>query len=131
MDADQHWERISGRTKRCHSGLLGANRLCDTRIFDFVGLDLCKKFGYAPSIDVSENIVAALDAPRGRGWRWRSIRPAGTFPREVYPSPMILRVLQASIPALVTADAHDIAFHARLERGNLFGRIYRDRVPGD
>ncbi|MCL5104301.1 MAG: histidinol-phosphatase HisJ family protein [Armatimonadetes bacterium] len=124
VDADpKHWERISEAER--NDVIRGYwSRIADmaaTRLFDFVGhLDLCKKFGYAPSIDVSDDIVAALDA-LARSRMAVEVNTAGWHvpAREVYPSPMILKsCFRRGIPALVTADAHDVAFLTRdFDRG--------------
>ncbi len=80
-----------------------------TGAFDFVGhLDLYKKFGYLPTVDVSKWITRALDAIADAGMAVEInasglVKPIG----EPYPSEDILRQCRArSIPILITADAH-------------------------
>lgn len=77
--------------------------------FDFVGhFDLYKKFGYLPTIDVSRQIGAALDAIAASGMPVE-INTAGLYKviEEAYPSEAILReCARRSIPIIITADAH-------------------------
>jgi len=106
--------------------------MAQTGVFDFAGhLDLTKKFGFRPSVDISGEISSALDAVaqsdmaielNTSGWH----ATAG----EEYPSPLILRgCFDRGIPVLITADAHTPANLTRdFERaGALLGEIgYRE-----
>ena len=80
-----------------------------TGMYDIAGhLDLTKKFGFYPSVDLSREIDAALDAIsefcmtveiNTSGW----YMPAG----EQYPSvPILQGCLERGIPVMVSADAH-------------------------
>ncbi len=78
--------------------------------FDIVAhLDLCKKFGYQATVDLSEETAAALDAVAQSGMAVE-INTAGWYmpdAREAYPSTPILRgCYRRGIPVLITADAH-------------------------
>ncbi len=84
-------------------------QLAESGAFDIVGhLDLPKKYGYRPTVDLATEAEAALDAIakadmaielNTSGWD----RPA----REAYPSPSLLRSAQRrGIPVLISADAH-------------------------
>ena len=78
--------------------------------FDIVGhLDLCKKFGYHATVDLSEETATALDAI-AQSRMAVEINTSGWYmpdAREVYPSPAILRgCYRRGIPVLVSADAH-------------------------
>ena len=85
-------------------------RMADSGLFDFAGhLDLYKKFGHLPTVDMSADIAAALDAIARSGMA-AELNTAGWFKpdiMEAYPSPAIVRECFArGIPMLVTADAH-------------------------
>jgi len=90
--------------------------MAETGLFDIAAhLDLYKKFGHRPTVDVSAEIAAALDAIAGAGMAVE-LNTAGFYKpaKEFYPSPAILRECRKrGIPALVTADAHDISHLAR------------------
>ncbi len=98
-ERDQVWRR--------YWELIG--ELAASGVFDFVGhLDLPKKFGYRPTVDLSAAAAAALDAVAAgnmaveintAGWSL----PAG----EAYPSLDLLRAARRrNIPLLINADAH-------------------------
>lgn len=91
-------------------------QLAESGVFDFVAHpDLPKKFGHRPTIDLSAEIAAALDAIAAAnmaieintaGWSL----PAG----EAYPSLELLRAARVrSIPLLINADAHFPEFLTR------------------
>jgi histidinol-phosphatase (PHP family) len=90
-----YWERIAGLAR---SGL-----------YDFVAhLDLPKIFGYQPTVDLSSEVAAALDAMAAAGLAVE-VNTAGWHKpcREAYPSLELLRGChRRDIPALVSADAH-------------------------
>ncbi len=90
-------------------------------LFDFVGhLDLSKKFKQYPSIDLSAEIDATLDAIAAAGMAVEVNTSGWSLPCEdAYPSAELLGACRArDIPALVNADAH-LPDHLRrdLERG--------------
>lgn len=78
-------------------------------VFDFVGhLDLYKKFGYLPTVDISADMSLALDAIAAARMPIE-INTSGLVKeiREIYPSEAVLRECRnRSIPVLITADAH-------------------------
>lgn len=84
-------------------------QMARTGYFDFVGhFDLYKKFGYLPTMNVSAQIDAALDAVAASGMP-AEINSAGLVKdiAEVYPSEAILlKCAKRSIPVIITADAH-------------------------
>ncbi|HAH87285.1 MAG TPA: hypothetical protein DCL60_07930 [Armatimonadetes bacterium] len=84
-------------------------QMAQSRIFDFAGhLDLTKKFGIYPSVDISPEIDAALDAIAGSGMAVE-LNTAGWYYacREQYPSSGILEgCRKRRIPVLVNDDAH-------------------------
>lgn len=89
-----YWARV---TEMAASGL-----------FDIAGhLDLYKKFGHRPTIDVSADIAAALDAISKAGMAVE-LNASGLYKMgEIYPAPSILRECRKrGIPSLVTTDAH-------------------------
>ncbi|MCE5314060.1 MAG: histidinol-phosphatase HisJ family protein [Armatimonadota bacterium] len=112
IDVDRkYWDELS--ETECNDVILGYwNRIAQmarSGLFDFAGhLDIYKKFGTMPTVDISEAIITALDAiTQARmavelntsGWH----KPI----REAYPSIAILRGChKRGIPTLVTADAH-------------------------
>lgn len=91
-------------------------QLAESGVFDFVAHpDLPKKFGHRPTVDLTAEITAALDAIAAAdmaieintaGWSL----PAG----EAYPSLELLRAARArEIPLLINADAHFPEFLTR------------------
>jgi len=91
----QYWARIRE---------LAACGLCD-----FIGhLDLPKKFGHFPTIDLSAEICEALDAIADHGLAIEINTAGWQKPvREAYPSLALLReARRRDIPLLINADAH-------------------------
>ena len=91
-------------------------QLAESGVFDFVAHpDLPKKFGHRPTVDLTPEITAALDAIAAAdmaieintaGWSL----PAG----EAYPSLELLKAARArEIPLLINADAHFPEFLTR------------------
>jgi histidinol-phosphatase (PHP family) len=95
--------------------------MAESGLFDIAAhLDLYKKFGHRPTVDVSADIAIALDAIARSGMAVE-LNTAGLdkAAKEIYPSLAILRECRRrSIPSLVTADAHDIS---RLTRSRDLG----------
>lgn len=87
-------------------------QLAKSGLFDIVGhMDLYKKFGAQPTIDVSEDIIAALDAIAEAGIAIE-LNTSGWYKpiREAYPSAMIVKgCIKRGIPIIITADTHRIA----------------------
>ncbi|MCC6485191.1 MAG: histidinol-phosphatase HisJ family protein [Armatimonadetes bacterium] len=90
--------------------------MASSRVFDFAAhLDLPKKFGFRPSVDFSQQAIAALDAIskadmaieiNTAGWH----KPVG----EAYPSLSLLKAARdRNIPLLINADAHESAHLSR------------------
>ena len=98
-------------------------QMAESGVYDIAGhLDLTKKFGFRPTIDISAEISAALDAIARSGMTVE-VNTAGWYMPvgEVYPEPSILRgCSQRNIPVIITADAHT---PANLTRG--FDDAYR------
>lgn len=88
----------------------------ETRMFDFIGhLDLPKKFGYYPSVDLTGHALAALDAIAKSGAAIEINTSGWDKPaREAYPSAFLLEQAQRRrIPLVINADAHSPAHVAR------------------
>lgn len=88
----------------------------ESRYFDFIGhFDLPKKFNYYPSVDLTEDALAVLDAMAASdmaieincsGWD----KPV----QEAYPAPFYLEEAnRRNIPLLINADAHNAEDTAR------------------
>jgi histidinol-phosphatase (PHP family) len=105
------WEGISqndrNRMWRCYWQLL--RETAESRFFDIIGhFDLPKKFKYYPSVDLTEDALAVLDAMAAAdmaieincsGWD----KPV----EEAYPSLFYLQeARRREIPLIVSADAH-------------------------
>jgi histidinol-phosphatase (PHP family) len=83
--------------------------LAESRVFDIVGhLDLPKKFGYLPTIDLTVEIDAVLDAIAAADMAIELNTAGWDKPiREAYPAPSLLRAAcHRGIPLTITADAH-------------------------
>jgi len=85
--------------------------MAESGLFDIAGhLELYKKFGHLPTVDVAADITLALDALARAGMAVE-VNTAGyhTAAGEIYPSLDILRECRKrGIPSLVTSDAHHI-----------------------
>ena len=111
------WEELSQDERndmiRAYWNCVG--QMAKSRVFDIVGhLELYKKFGHRPTIDISADIAAALDAIAESGMAVELNTAGLHYAGEVYPSPAILREChKRGIPSLVTTDAHHIDHLAR------------------
>lgn len=77
--------------------------------FDIVGhLDLPKKFGHAPTADMTAAVNAALDAIARADMAMEINTSGWSLPaNEAYPAPWIVRAARSrDIPIVITADAH-------------------------
>jgi histidinol-phosphatase (PHP family) len=105
------WDPISQpeRNEILRAYWVRVRQMAESGLFDFAGhLDLPKKFGIRATVDLSDEISAALDAiavagmaveVNTAGWYWTCDEP--------YPSERIIRgCLQRDIPILVPSDAH-------------------------
>ncbi len=126
IDANaENWERVSQneRDEIIRSYWVRIRQMAESRLFHIAAhLDLTKKFGFLPSVDMRDEICAALNAIAQSGMSVE-VNTAGWYAecREVYPGPWILRgCLDRNIPVLITADAHD---PTKLTRG--FEEAYR------
>lgn len=110
-ECKQRWDRISESERddiiRGYWGRI--SEMARTRLFDIAGhLDLYKKFGHLPTVDISDEILTAIDAIAESGMSielntsgWH--KPIG----EAYPSAVMLKgCLARGIPVIVTSDAH-------------------------
>ncbi len=90
--------------------------LAESRVFDFVGhLDLPKKFGYRPTIDLTESEDAALNAIAAAGLAIEINTAGWSLPAgDAYPSESLLkRAFGRHIPLVINADAHVPEFLTR------------------
>jgi histidinol-phosphatase (PHP family) len=101
-------------------------QLAESGVFDFVGhLDLPKKFGHRPTLDLSADSAAALDAIADAGMAIEINTAGWSLPaREGYPSLDLLReARRREIPLLINADAHFPEFLTRdFERARRLAR---------
>jgi len=95
--------------------------LAGSGLFDIVAhLDLTKKHGYRPSIDLTREISAALDAIAAADLAVELNTSGWHFPAaDAYPSePLVTACRERCIPMLLSADAHEPAHVRRdFERG--------------
>lgn len=80
-----------------------------TGLYDIVAhIDLPKKFGHRPSVDLTADRNAALDAVASSGMAIEINTAGWSLPaKEGYPAPDILRAArERSIPLVINADAH-------------------------
>ncbi len=83
--------------------------LAESRVFDFVAhLDLFKKFGHRPTLDLSAEAHAALDAIATADMAIEINTAGWNLPvKEAYPTLNLLRAArERAIPLLINADAH-------------------------
>lgn len=104
------WEAIpqDQRNEMIREYWTRVKQMAETRLFDWAGhLDLYKKFGHRPTMDVSADIAAALDAIAAAGMAVELNTSGMHYVGEVYPSQAILRECHTrGIPCLITSDAH-------------------------
>jgi histidinol-phosphatase (PHP family) len=123
-ESPEHWDRLSEseRNDMIRAYWARIELMARSRLFDFAGhLDLYKKFGHRPTIDVSRYVTAALDAIAASGMAVE-INTAGWFlpACEAYPSLEILSACRSrGIPIIINSDAHE---PSNLTRG--FDRAY-------
>lgn len=123
-ESPDHWDRLSEdeRNDLIRAYWVRIKQMAKSCLFDFAGhLDLYKKFGHRPTVDISEDVMAALDAVAFSGMAVE-INTAGWFlpAREAYPSLEILSACRLhAIPILINSDAHE---PSNLTRG--FDRAY-------
>ncbi|NLT68262.1 MAG: histidinol-phosphatase [Acidobacteria bacterium] len=117
------WERLSQQEQdsiwRRYWELLRA--AAKTRFFDFAGhFDLPKKFGFFPSVDLTDEALAALDSIAASDMAIEINTAGWNKPvQQPYPSLFYLKeACKRGIPLLINADAHSADNVARnLDRG--------------
>lgn len=117
-ESSAHWDALSPeqRDETWRLYWVRLRQLAESGVYDFVGhLDLPKKFGHRPSIDLSREETDALDAIAAADLAIEINTAGCSLPAaEAYPS---LRLLQEarrrSIPLLINADAHFPEFLTR------------------
>jgi histidinol-phosphatase (PHP family) len=84
-------------------------RMAQTGLFHLAGhLDLVKKFDFRPTVDLSREIGATLDAIAGSGMAIELNTSGWSKPcRAPYPSEDLLRdAVARGIPVVITSDVH-------------------------
>lgn len=122
------WDALSERERnekwRRYWSLI--REMAESRVFDFAAhLDLPKRFGHRPTVDLSQEEDAALDALAASDMAVEINTSGWIYPaREAYPSPALLRKLRdRGIPILINADAHFPEFLTRdFDRGRDLAR---------
>jgi histidinol-phosphatase (PHP family) len=112
IDAEaSYWEPLSEAERNAvwRGYLTRVRQLAESRAFDIAGhLDLPKKFGFPPTVDLSADFAAALDAIAAAGMALELNTAGWDKPAaEAYPAPALLReARRRDIPLVITADAH-------------------------
>lgn len=124
-ETPETWEPLNQdeRNEVIRTYWIRIRQMAESSLFDFAGhLDLTKKFDIYPSIDLSEEISAALDAI-SKADMAVEVNTSGWFKpcMEAYPSPVIVKgCFDRGIPMIVSADAHEPDHLTRA-----FDRAYR------
>ncbi len=112
IDAEKKfWDMLSEQDRNNKWSLYWERlrEMAESRVYDIVGhLDLPKKFGYRPTVDLRSEIDSALDAI-AECEMTIELNTAGWFlaPKEPYPSLELLRAARMrQIPLVISADAH-------------------------
>jgi histidinol-phosphatase (PHP family) len=119
LDLDaQPWEELSqdfrNRIWRCYWRYLG--NAAQSGFFDIIGhFDLPKKFKFYPSVDLTEDALAALDAIAAANMAIEINCSGWDKPvQEAYPSPFYLQEAnRRKIPLIISTDAHSSGDVAR------------------
>ena len=112
LDAEaKRWEALSvdERNQMWRRYWLLVAECAASRLGDFIGhLDLPKKFGFLPTIDLTREVEQALDAIAAAGQGIEINTSGWHLPAaEAYPSPALLQSAhRRGIPLLINADAH-------------------------
>lgn len=91
-------------------------QMAESRVYDFAAhLDLPKKFGHRPTVDLTREADEALDAIAGAGMAIEINTAGWSLPAaEAYPSlDLLIRARKREIPLLINADAHFPEFLTR------------------
>lgn len=118
---DRHkddWDALSAEqvNEKWRLYWLRMRQLAESRVFDFAAhLDLPKKFGYRPTVDLTAEALAALDAIAASDMAIEINTAGWSLPaQEAYPSLELLReARRREIPLLINADAHFPEFLTR------------------
>jgi len=105
------WDAMAdGERDRAHRDYWrNVQSMAESRLFDIVGhLDLTKKFGHRPTIDLQRPIEAALDAIAAADMAVELNTAGWYLPcQEAYPSAALLKQChRRDIPVTIAADAH-------------------------
>lgn len=112
IDEDaRFWEALSPeqRNETWRVYWIRIRELAESGVYDFVGhLDLPKKFGFRPTVDLTTEAHAALDAIAAADMAIEINTAGWSLPAaEGYPSLELLQAARArNIPLLINADAH-------------------------
>ena len=112
------WEALSEneRNEKWRVYWLRIRQMAESGVFDFAAhLDLPKKFGFRPTVDLTTEAYAALDALAAADMAIEINTAGWTLPAgEAYPSLELLReARRRGIPLLINADAHFPEFLTR------------------
>lgn len=107
----RYWEPLTEEERNAKWRLywLRVRQMAESGVYDFVGhLDLPKKFGHRPTVDLTAEALAALDAIAAADMAIEINTAGWSLPaQEGYPSPFLLReARRRGIPLLINADAH-------------------------
>jgi histidinol-phosphatase (PHP family) len=129
IDSDaRDWERLSEGERNDVWRLywLRVAQMAESGVFDFAAhLDLPKKFGFRPTVDLMPQALAALDALAAAGMALEINTAGWSLPAgEAYPSLELLReARRRDLPLLINADAHFAEFLTRdFERARALAR---------
>ena len=105
------WDALSieERNETCRTYWRLIAEMARTGLYDIAAhLDLTKKFGHRPTVDLTAEIDAALDAIAGAGMAVEINTAGWSLPaKEAYPSLEILKAARRrEIPLVINADAH-------------------------
>jgi histidinol-phosphatase (PHP family) len=119
IDAEaKYWNALSEeeRNEKWRLYWLRVRQMAESRAFDFVGhLDLPKKFGHRPTVDLSADAGAALDAIAAADMAIEINTAGWSLPAaEAYPSLELLRAARGrGVALLINSDAHFPEFLTR------------------
>jgi len=107
----RYWEALTPeeRNEKWRLYWQRVREMAESGVYDFVGhLDLPKKFGYRPTVDLTAAALDALDAIAAADMAVEINTAGWSLPaQEGYPSPFLLReARKRNIPLLINADAH-------------------------
>lgn len=117
-ESSVHWDALTPeqRDETWRLYWVRIRQLAESGVYDFVGhLDLPKKFGHRPTVDLTTEEQAALDAIAAAGMAIEINTAGWSLPAaEAYPSlPLLKEARRREIPLLINADAHFPEFLTR------------------